>query len=46
MKVDVEQAGRPKPVVRCGSLDATEAPPKSTVCDGLPDTADSPPSIK
>ncbi|MEU4227416.1 ABC transporter substrate-binding protein [Nonomuraea sp. NPDC026600] len=46
MKVDVERAGRPKPVVRCGSLDATEAPPKNTVCDGLPDTADSPPATK
>ncbi|MFG1962216.1 ABC transporter substrate-binding protein [Nonomuraea sp. NPDC049028] len=43
MKVDVARAGNPKPVVRCGSLDATEPPPKDAVCAGLPDTADSQP---
>ncbi|MCA2224589.1 ABC transporter substrate-binding protein [Nonomuraea aurantiaca] len=42
MKVDVARAGNPKPVVRCGSLDVSEPPPKDTVCAHLPDTADYP----
>ncbi|MFD1537372.1 hypothetical protein [Nonomuraea guangzhouensis] len=46
MKVDVDQAGHPKPVVRCGSLDVGEAPPKNAVCAALPDTVDSQPSTK
>ncbi|MFG1681692.1 hypothetical protein ACGFNP_16135 [Nonomuraea sp. NPDC049269] len=46
MKVDVDQAGHPKPVVRCGSLDVGETPPNNAVCPGLPDTADSSPSTK
>jgi hypothetical protein len=39
MKVEEKEPGHTKPVIRCGTLDASEVPSKDPLCAGLPDTA-------